>query len=250
VAAQSVKRDFTLGALGALCGALLAWAALPAAAEERNEFWPALDAYFTLGQSTRLYLAATGTWAEKTQTSTGTMRYEDAYLGAHLDVTLAPLLRPELAKGDWHRARYLWTRIGYSYSRSLGDAEASDPFRERRGILELSGRTPPLAAGLELVSRIKWDARDVSGRHSNRYRLRLGVEKSLLLAGRAVVPFANAETFYDTRYDTWNRQLYQAGAEIELDRSWRLEPSLYRQNDSRSEPSRVNVFGLALKYFH
>jgi hypothetical protein len=65
-----------------------------------------------------------------------------------------------------------------------------------------------------------------------------------------VIPFANAETFYDTRFDTWNRQRYQVGVEVELNRAWRMEPSLYRQNDSRSEPSRVNALGLALKYFH
>ena len=99
-------------------------------------------------------------------------------------------------------------------------------------------------------ARTRWDARDVDGSYSNRYRLRLQVEKSMQVAGHAVVAFANAETFYDTRYDTWNRQRYQLGAEAELNRTWRLEPSLIRQNDSRSQPAHVDAFGLALKYFH
>lgn len=231
--------------------AVLLLAASPISAEERNEFWPELDAYIKLGERTRLFLGLAGTIAEETQTATGSTRYEDAQVGVHLDVTLAPLLRPDLRQGDWQRNRYFWMRIGYRYGRTLGAADdGADRFRERRGIFELTGRTAPLAGGVELVTRFRWDARDVNDRYSNRYRLRLTVERPFEWTGRAVVPFASAETFYDTRFDTWNRQRYQVGAEFELNRSWRLEPALYRQNDSRAEPARVNAFGLALKYFH
>lgn len=47
-----------------------------------------------------------------------------------------------------------------------------------------------------------------------------------------------------------NGERYQLGVEIELNAKWRLEPSYYRQNDDRSEPSRINAPGLVLKYFH
>jgi hypothetical protein len=238
------------GAIACIAGAALALAALPALADERSEFWPELDGYFTLSERTRLFVATALTLAEETQSAAGSTQYQDVQVGVHLDVTLDPLLRPALSLGDWQRNRYLWMRIGYRYGRSLDDAETTDRFRENRGIFELTGRTPPLAGGIEVITRFRWDARDVDDRYSNRYRLRLQVEKSLSLGGRAVVPFANAETFYDTRFDTWNRQRYQLGAELELNRTWRLEPSLIRQNDNRSEPARINAFGLALKYFH
>jgi hypothetical protein len=224
--------------------------ALPAPAEERSEFWPELDGYFKLSERTRLFLSTALTRAEETQSAAGSTQYQDVQVGVHLDVTLDPLLRPALSQGDWQRNRYLWMRVGFLYGRSFGDAEATSSYRERSGIFELTGRTPPLAGGIEVITRFRWDARDVNDRYSNRFRLRLQVEKSLSLGGHTVVPFANAETFYDTRFDTWNRQRYQLGAELELNRSWRLEPSLYRQNDSRSEPARINAFGLALKYFH
>jgi len=197
-----------------------------------------------------VFAAVAATRAEESQTTGGTTQYQDAAVGVHLDLTLTPVLRRSLAQGDWQRNRYLWTRIGYRYGRSAGDAESSERFREHRGVFELTGRTAPLAGDLEFVARVRWDAREVNDRHSDRYRLRLGVERSLKLGGRAVVPFGNAENFYDTRYDTWNRQRYQMGAEFEINRNWRIEPSLIRQNDSRSEPAHINALALALKYFH
>ncbi len=229
--------------------AALACAAHPARAAERNEFWPELDVYVPLGERARLFAAVAATRAEETQTTGQVTQYQDATAGVHLDVTLVPILRKELARADWQRNRYLWMRIGYRYGRSIGDAEQDDRFRERRGIFEVTGRTLPLAGGLELVGRLRWDARDVNDLHSSRYRVRVTVERSLNIGGRAVVPFANAEAFYDTRFDAWNRQRYQAGAEIGLDRQWRIEPSLVRQNDSRSQPGRVNALAVALKYF-
>jgi hypothetical protein len=62
-------------------------------------------------------------------------------------------------------------------------------------------------------------------------------------------PYARAEWFYDTRFDTWSRQRYQLGVEIELDKTWRIEP--YYAFDKNSHPvvGQVNRLGLVLKYF-
>lgn len=237
-------------AAAVVASAALACSAPHASAEQRNEFWPELDVYVPLGERTRLFAAVAATRAEETQASGQGVQYQDVAAGVHLDITLIPILRKELANADWQRNRYLWMRIGYRYGRSISDAEQDDRFREQRGIFEITGRTRPLAGDLEFIGRLRWDSRDVNDQHSNRYRVRVTVEKVLSVDGRAVVPFANAEAFYDTRFDTWNRQRYQAGAEIALDRNWRIEPSLVRQNDSRSQPARVNAFALALKYFY
>ena len=233
-----------------IAAAALVGAAVPAAAETSSQFWPELDGYFTLSERTRLFLMATASRAEQAQGESGGSSRQDMQAGVHLDVTLVPTFRPDLAKGDWQRNRYLWMRIGYRYGRSLGDLEESDPYREHRGIFELTGRTPPLAGGLEYVTRFRWDARDVNGVDSNRYRLRLQIEKSLSYEGRSVVPYVNAEVFYDTRYDAWIRERYQAGVEIQLDPSWRIEPALTYQSDSRSTPERISALGLTLKYYH
>ena len=70
------------------------------------------------------------------------------------------------------------------------------------------------------------------------------------MSGVVVVPYAQAEIFYDTRYDSWNRHLYQAGVEIEFAKHWRIEPYLARQNDSASSSGNVARVGLVLKYYH
>ena len=218
-------------------------------AETRDEFWPELNAFVKLTERARLFLLAAYTVAEATPVPGGETRYRDSLYGVHLDYSLMPVFRTSLREEDWARNRYLWTRVGYVYSRSNGDAETTDRFRENRIVLELNTRTAPLLADLELTGRARVDLRDRNDTNSQRYRLRIGVERSFDVSGRAVVPYAQAETSYDTRYDNWNRQLYQAGAEVELARGWRIEPYVGRQNESRSEPSRTRIFGLALKIY-
>jgi hypothetical protein len=94
------------------------------------------------------------------------------------------------------------------------------------------------------------DLRDIQGESSQRYRLRVGIEREFTANGVVFVPYAQAEAFYDTRYDSWNRQLYQFGAEVELTKQWRIEPYYARQNDTRPSDSHVNRVGLILKYYH
>jgi hypothetical protein len=220
----------------------LAACTAPAAAADRDALWPEIDAYFPLGEQTRLMLLAAGNWMGG--------ELQDRTLGAHLDVTLTPVFRRRLLAGDWERNRYLWMRLGYRYINSPHDMPAAGGFKENRGIFEMTGRTPPLAGGLEWIGRFRWDARDVNDVGSNRYRLRVQVEKAFDWSGRAVIPFVNAETFYDTRFDAWSRQRYQVGAEIVLNDRWRVEPAFNYQADSRSEPTVLRAIGLTFKYFH
>ena len=247
----SLRQNFPRGGARAFVAAVaLACMALPALADTSQQFWPEFDVYVPLSDRTRLYLMATASHVEQAQGQSGGVSRQDMQAGAHFDVTLTPRFRPDLAEGDWQRNRYLWMRIGYRYGRSLGDVEDTNPYREQRGIFELTARTPPHAGGLEYVGRFRWDARDVNDVDSNRYRLRLQVEKSLSYEGHGVVPYVNAEAFYDTRYEDWIRERYQVGVEIQLNLKWRLEPALTYQSDSRSTPERINALGLTLKYFY
>ena len=108
----------------------------------------------------------------------------------------------------------------------------------------------PLPQQLWLVNRVHVDLRVIDSEFSQRCRLRMGIEREFTVDGVVMVPYAQAETFYDTRYDTWNRQLYQAGVEVELSKAWRVETYLARQNDSRSASANADIFGLVLKYYH
>lgn len=203
------------------------------------EYVPEVDAFVKLSDKSRLFLL----WDVTDNQTAGT---RDGEVGAHLDFTLKPALRPYVSEADWARDRYLWMRVGYVVLASP-DNRGSGP-EERRGILELTGRVP-LPSDIWLVNRGQVDLRELGGEPSQRYRLRAGLERETAVGGVVTVPYAQAEAFYDTRYDTWNRMLYQFGAEIELTKRWRIEPYYARQNDTRSAIAHVDRIGLVLKYF-
>jgi len=219
----------------------LSLSSLPVSADDHvREFVPELNGFIKLTDQTRLFLLG-----DLTQNLTKDRT--EGELGAHLDFTLMPVLRPRLTEGDWVRDRYLWMRVGYAVL-TTPDSRGTGP-EERRGIIEVTGRVP-LPNEVWLVNRGRVDLRDIQGESSQRYRLRFGIEREFKVGGVVTVPYAQAEAFYDTRFDTWNRQLYQLGAEVELTKRWRVEPYYARQNDSRSSVERVDRLGLVLKYFH
>ena len=63
------------------------------------------------------------------------------------------------------------------------------------------------------------------------------------------MPYAQAETFYDTRTGSWNRQLYKTGVEVELNKDWRYEVYVSRQVDSLAPSANVATLGLVLKHY-
>ncbi len=205
-----------------------------------REFVPEVNAFVKLSDQTRLFLQGDVTQNLTTNQTQGE-------LGAHLDFTLKPVLRPRLRDADWVRDRYLWARVGYAVL-SSPDKQGKGP-EESRGILELTGRVP-LPNDVWLVNRGRVDLRDIQGHSSQRYRLRFGIEREFSVGGVVIVPYGQAEVSYDTRYDVWNRQLYQFGAEVELAKQWRVEPYYARQHDSRSTVERVDRLGFVIKYYH
>ena len=219
---------------------LVAFAALPglARAEDHNdEVVPELNVFIKLSEQVRLFLL--GDITEGLPPS-----YTDGEIGAHVDLTLKPIFRRALQDGNWERDRYLWARAGYVVSGDLDDRD--DGSTTQTILLETTARLE-LPGQIWLVNRGRVDFRDIDGESSQRYRLRVGIEREFTVCGVVMVPYAQAETFYDTRYDVWNRQLYQAGVEIELTKHWRIEPYVARQNDNRSASGNANRLGLVLK---
>jgi hypothetical protein len=220
--------------------ALVAFAALPGlvrAEDHNDEVVPELDVFIKLSKQVRLFLLGDITQGLSPN-------YTDGEVGVHLDFTIKPILRRALREGNWERDRYLWVRAGYVVSHEFED----DGSTTQTILFETTGRFE-LPGAFWLVNRGRVDFRDIDGGSSQRYRLRVGIEREFNVRGVVMVPYVQAEIFYDTRFDTWNRQLYQAGVEIELSKRWRIEPYVARQNDSRSSSGNVNRFGLVLKTY-
>lgn len=225
--------------VAAACGA---WQALGgnAFAADSSELWPELSAYVTLSPDKRLYLDlshARDQAADSTQWD----------LSAFLDLSLKPVLRPALAADDWQRSRYLWARLGYT--RALKTTGAEPTVTEDRGVVALHGKAA-LPAELWLEARARTDLRWIAGDYSARYRFRLEATREFTVLAHTVMPYLNAEAFYDTRYDQWARTLYQAGTEITVDKHFRYELFLARQNDRQPRQQSLNALGLVAKWYY
>jgi hypothetical protein len=235
---------FASGPRHQFCGAVIGVAAclsvIIAPARAENELVPELNTFVKLSSRARLYMLADVTGASDADTL-------DGEVGIHADYTLKPILRRELRDANWERDRYLWARLGYVYLDNLDgkpDAEA-----EQRVLLEFTARAQ-LPRELWFVNRVRVDFRDLDGEHSNRYRYRITAEKEYSISsGATLVPYTQAEFFYDTRFDSWSRQVYQAGVEIGLNNSWRFEPYYAYEKNTKPTDATTNRIGLVLKYY-
>jgi hypothetical protein len=224
----------------ALAAVAVAALASPARAADASELWPELSAFVKLDDTERLYLDAS--YAKGMESDQRSLD-----LGAFLDVSLMPVLREELRREDWQRNRYLWTRIGYTriFKANNGPAEIA----EDRGVLALYGRAP-LPEDTTVEGRVRADLRWLGGDYSTRYRFRAEVNREFTVAGHTVVPYANIEWFYDTRYHGWSRTLVQAGPEITVNKNFRYEVYLAWQSDRLPKHETLGALGVVAKWYY
>jgi hypothetical protein len=80
------------------------------------------------------------------------------------------------------------------------------------------------------------------------------------LKGRTITPYVSGEIFYDSRFNTWNRNRLAVGVQQSLlrgplrkmllpERQVILDLYYMRQNDSRSDIQHVNAIGAALAFY-
>jgi hypothetical protein len=209
-------------------------------AADSSEIWPELSAFIALGPDSRIYLDASSARGKESDA-----RALD--LSAFIDISLRPIFREDLWSEDWQRSRYFWTRIGYT--RTIKTADSTPYVAENRGVVSLYGKTS-LPCEVWLEARARADLRWIGGDYSTRYRFRLEATREFTVVERAVTPYFNVEWFYDTRYGTWARTLYQAGTEITVDKHFRYEIYLARQNDYRPAEVTLNALGLVAKWYY
>ncbi len=198
-----------------------------------KQIWPEVDIYVPLNEKFRLFFLATTTKDEETRDNL------EGHVGAHI---------------DYHLNKKVLLRTGYRNAFSMS---GSDPYKEHRIIFEQTLRQP-LALQVIFSDRNREELRWVNGEFSARYRNRVTLEREFKIMNRHVTPYGSAEIFYDSRFQAWSRNRLAVGTQIALKRGAPLisliypkkqlvlDLSLARQNDSRSQPSRVRAFGIAL----
>jgi Protein of unknown function (DUF2490) len=60
--------------------------------------------------------------------------------------------------------------------------------------------------------------------------------------------YGSAEIYYDSRFDTFNRNRFVIGTTFPVNKHFALDLSYARQNDSRSQPNHVNAIGVVLVF--
>jgi len=219
--------------------------ALATAAHAANdEFWPEVRLYKQLDETARLYFSADYTEGKESNAASTSA---SANVTAAVDVSLEPVWRVALRSQDWERNRYLWARFGYTRVSKieLGTRELS----EDRGILALNARGQ-LPAEIWFEGRARADLRWIGDDYSTRYRLRGQLAREFDPFGRAMLLYARAEWFYDTRFDAHSRTLSQLGVEKSLTRHFRVEAYLAWQYDYQPQDDSLHALGLVAKWYY
>ena len=211
-----------------------------AQAADSTELWPEVSYFHQFSPGTRLYLDASYAKGKESYT-------ESLDVSGFFDVAIKPIVRKDLRTKDWQRNRYLWARVGYTRIGKVAEGVRETP--EDRGSLALYAKGP-LPADVWLEARLRTDLRWVGDSYSTRYRGRIEASREFTVSERAVVPYFNVEWFYDTRYDGWSRTLFQGGVEVTMNKHFRYEVYLGRQNDHLPSDTSLNALGFVAKWYY
>jgi hypothetical protein len=132
-------------------------------------------------------------------------------------------------------------RGGYMYGKSLG--ENTGAYSEDLFLAEIHKRIP-IKGHLLLSQRLRTDFRWLGQDHDFSYRIRyrIMIEKEYTSGHSSIVPYLNAEPYWDSRYSIVNRIRIIGGATVAWKDRFALEGNLTYQYDSKS--SIPNVFAL------
>ena len=214
---------------------------LSAQDEARNEFWPELNVFYRLDASYRLFFFVAPAFSDN--------NFTEGQVGAHIEMGLFPILRTSW-KETYDVDRFRFVRFRAGIQRATNQPLSENPSKEWRGVAEL---TPRWSLPFDILSafRNRLELRWLDDDYSTRYRGRLTLERDTEIFWEyTIVPYASVEMFYDWRFDVWNRVRYQLGFTFPIIRLLALETYYLHQNDWRSQPARLNAFGLVgILYF-
>jgi Protein of unknown function (DUF2490) len=230
------------------CLALLIWlltTAGSAAQDSTLEFWPEVDVWWRVSPAWRLSLFVPISQNIETAYREGNLILQGDYAwGRSHHLRRRRLLDENRAQN----MKALLVRGGYLGGKSLGDN--GDAYTERTAFTELHVRVP-IKGGILLQQRLRNDLRWLGNPadFSQRWRYRTQVEKDYQAGRTSIVPYVNAEAYYDSRYDTVNRIRAISGASVSWSSRLAVEGNLTYQYDSRSSTTHLLALNLILHVF-
>lgn len=231
-----------------VCLALMVWLGSTRAViagESSKEFWPEVDLWLKLTPAWRLSMFVPTSKNIETHYREGNLILQ----GDYAFWKMSPRNKTRLF--DENRAQQmkrLLIRGGYLGGKSLGDN--GEAYTEYAMLAELHVRTP-IKGGILVSHRLRTDLRWLGDDHefSSRLRYRLQVEKEFTAGRWSIVPYANGEAYYDSRYDLVNRTRWIGGASVARWQRFAVETNWTYQHDTRSSVTNLNALNLILHLF-
>jgi hypothetical protein len=194
-----------------------------AQSETQTQFFPEVDMFFKLNDSSRLLAVTSGTVAPEADD-------ENAYVSLAWDHRISDRISVRGA----YRFQYTW----------------GDPV-QRENRIQISGDYRfPIFYRLIATDRNMIELRWINGQPSQRYRNRLTLEREFVgLFGKAHTFSGAAEVYYDTRTEAWNYREYTATISTLLSQKVSLDVYYQRQDNTQLSPAHVNGVGFLLTLY-
>ncbi len=209
------------------------------------EFWPETDIWYRLNPKWRLS-------AFIPVTKYNESKYRDLNIYLQADYAWGKtkhFLHMGLVDGIRAQQIKAWmVRGGFMEGWSLG--ENSGEYTEDMLFAEIHRRTP-LKHGILISSRIRTDFRWVGQdpTFSYRFRARVMIEKEYKAGQGTIVPYVNAEPYWDSRYSAFNRVRITGGAMLAWGPRFAYEGNLTYQYDDHYNTTNLFALNIILHVF-
>ena len=202
--------------------------------EVTTQFWPEIDTFVRLGADTRIYVPLSNTREGPANPE------RDGTVGIYFDYYVLPIAKVGRHADDSRRRRVL-LRAGYGYTAAGGGQPATNALSA-----EATGRAI-LPWELLASLRNRFDLNFTGGQFDPRYRIRLRLERDVVLGKPTLTPYAYGESFYSFDNGNWFKTRAALGLEFHL---WeRFVPEVYFQRDYNASGTDVNGFGLVVSIY-
>jgi len=209
------------------------------------EFWPEADIWYALGPAWRL-----SAFVPITKYNESKDRDLNVYLQADYKWgrTKYSAVRRMTDENRVQLMKAWMVRGGFMEGWSLG--ENAGDYTEDMLFAEIHRRIP-LKGQILLSHRLRIDTRWVGEdpTFSYRIRYRVMVEKEFTAGKGSIVPYVNAEPYWDSRYSTFNRVRLIGGATEAWGRRVAFEQNITYQYDSHYDTENLWALNLILHVF-